>query len=79
MKKSPLKNANYSVTMVNHMSATSTCISHIIWIPYWFFVQHSISIMSWENTNTEKFYQATIILIKYTCLIHFKKDLKHVF
>ena len=31
--------------------------------------------MSWESTNTEKFYQATIKLIKYTCLIHFKKDL----
>ena len=62
--------------MVNPMSATSTCISRIIIDPLLVFcTAFHFNYELGKYQITEKFYQTTIKLIKYTCLIHFKKDL----
>ena len=62
--------------MVNPMSATSTCISRIIMDPLLVFcTAFHFNYELGKYQITEKFYQTTIKLIKYTCLIHFKKDL----
>lgn len=61
------KNANYSVTMVNPMSATSTCISRIIMDPLLVFcTAFHFNYELGKYQITEKFYQTLLKLIKDT-------------